>query len=100
MRGLYTREDPLRNHRYTFYARTTIVSNLLIIKRVAARAIEAGLGRPLCYYCHKPLYVRNSKCKNCGAPVTPLEGSKKQHSEPPVGKDKKPKRISPAMFMR
>jgi len=32
--------------------------------------------RPKCHYCHNPLYVKGGKCKNCGAPATPLEPTK------------------------
>jgi hypothetical protein len=78
------------------------VSDLRIIKRVAARAIQAGLGRPKCFYCHHPLYVKGGKCKNCGAPATPID-------EPPTPEEKRkvkdeikhrPRRDSPAMFFK
>lgn len=78
------------------------MSDTLIIRRVTARAIQAGLDRPKCFYCHKPLFVRGGKCKNCGAPATPLD-------EPPTPaearkvKDEikhRPRRDSPAMFFK
>ena len=78
------------------------MSDLRIIKRVAARAITAGLDRPKCFYCHKPLYVKGGKCRNCGAPTTPID-------EPPTPEEKrkvkdeikrKPRRDSPAMFFK
>lgn len=48
------------------------MSDIHVIKRVAARAIQAGLDRPKCFYCHAPLRVKGGVCRNCGAPATPI----------------------------
>lgn len=61
------------------------MSDLHIIKRVATRAITAGLDRPKCFYCHKPLRTKGGLCKNCGAPRTPLE------EPPPPAEERKVK---------
>jgi hypothetical protein len=78
------------------------VSNLLIIKRVASRAIEAGLGRPKCFYCHQPLYVKGGKCKNCGAPATPIEDPPSPAEERKVRDEIKHKvrKDTPALFFK
>lgn len=78
------------------------MSNLLVIQRVAARAIQAGLGRDKCFYCHAPLYTKGGKCKNCGAPATPIQDPPSPAEEKKVRDDikHKPRRDSPAQFFK
>lgn len=73
-----------------------------IIQRVASRAVEAGLDRPKCFYCHKPLYTKGGLCKNCGAPKTPLDEPPTPAEERKVKEQIKRERIydSPASFFR
>ena len=78
------------------------MSDLLIVKRVASRAIKAGLGRPKCYYCHQPLFVKGGRCRNCGAPPTPIEEPPSPAEERKVRDEIKhrPNRDTPAMFFK
>lgn len=77
------------------------MSDLHIIKRVAARAVKAGLDRPKCFYCHAPLHTKGGICKNCGAPRTPIEEPPTPAEERKVKEELKKKREryeSPATF--
>jgi predicted amidophosphoribosyltransferase len=78
------------------------VSNLPIIKRVASRALQAGLDRPKCFYCHKPLRVKDGVCRNCGAPATPMDEPPTPEVAHKVREEIKhrPRKDSPAQFFK
>lgn len=78
------------------------MSDSPIIKRVVARAVEAGLDRPKCFYCHHPLHTKGGKCKHCGAPRTPLDEPPTPTEERKVKDQIKRERNydSPALFFK
>jgi len=58
-------------------------------------------GRPKCYYCHRPLYLSDGKCTNCGAPATPLDPLKPTEDPKVQDEIKHPlRRDTPAMFFK
>jgi predicted amidophosphoribosyltransferase len=79
-----------------------MISRLDIIKRVASRALQAGMGRDKCFYCHAPLRVKGGVCRNCGAPATPIDDPPPPAEERKVRDEIKHKvrKDSPANFMK